>query len=46
MEKEKGKVPGACLTHRQERINNEGQEGPWLTRAGKVPAANNFQGTI
>lgn len=36
MEKEKGKVLRACLAHKQERISNEGQEGPWLSRAGKL----------
>lgn len=46
MEKEKGKVLRACLTHRQERISNERQGRPWLSRAGKVPEANTLKRTI
>lgn len=33
---EKGKALRACLAQKQERVSNEGQEGPWLSRAGKL----------
>lgn len=36
VEKEKGKALKACLAHKQERVSNEEQEGPWLSKAGKL----------